>query len=363
MMESLPYLRTTHRNQHTRVVGRAQPRENAACAADHGHSRQVRVLSNDRGSATGLQEALDAFLLDLRAGQRRSSTLRFYAQKLVPFLRFLDDVGVATAEGIRPANIRAFLVHLAEGHSPGGVCAFYRGIRAFINFLVRDEIIEINPLAKIRPPRADIPPLDPVPLADVRALLRTCGRDEIALRDKSILLVLVDCGMRAGEAVALNLDDYDAHEHSLLVRQSKSRRPRTVFLGREAAKALRRYLRVRGVTDPREPLWLAYHRDGERTRLSYWGLRDLVKRRAAKAGIDPPTLHSFRRACALQSLRAGMDIVTLRRLLGHTTTQVLERYLLLETQDLANAHQRFSPADALVAGKAGAGAQWPRWTH
>jgi integrase/recombinase XerD len=94
--------------------------------------------------------------------------------------------------------------------------------------------------------------------------------------------------------------------------------------------------------DDNEALWIG-SRDGER--LNYSGLRSVLRRRSKDAGIDTPSIHSFRRAFAINSLRKGIDIYSLRELMGHADIQVLQRYLKQTTDDLAKAHRATSPVD------------------
>jgi integrase/recombinase XerD len=80
-------------------------------------------------------------------------------------------------------------------------------------------------------------------------------------------------------------------------------------------------------------------------RLTYIGLRKVIIRRANQAGINAPTLHSFRRAFAINMLRAGVDVFSLQKLMGHADLQVLRRYLAQTTEDIAQAHRIGSPVD------------------
>jgi site-specific recombinase XerD len=75
------------------------------------------------------------------------------------------------------------------------------------------------------------------------------------------------------------------------------------------------------------------------------GLRQILRRRAAKVGIQEPPLHSFRRAFAINMLRAGVDIYSLQSLIGHTQLQVLRRYLKQTEGDLRIADALGSPVD------------------
>jgi len=87
---------------------------------------------------------------------------------------------------------------------------------------------------------------------------------------------------------------------------------------------------------------------GQRTRLTYSGLRQIMRKRAKRAGIAAPSLHSFRRAFAINSLRNGIDIISLQRILGHSDLSVIQRYLAQTTDDLAKAHSATSPVDKML---------------
>lgn len=102
---------------------------------------------------------------------------------------------------------------------------------------------------------------------------------------------------------------------------------------------MRAYLKHR--LDNNAALWITV--EGER--LEYGGLRGILCRRARQAGIQTPCLHSFRRAFAINMLRAGVDVFSLQKLMGHADLQVLRRYLAQTTDDIAQAHRIGSPVD------------------
>jgi site-specific recombinase XerD len=84
-------------------------------------------------------------------------------------------------------------------------------------------------------------------------------------------------------------------------------------------------------------------KDGER--LTYSGLHQIVRRRANLAGVKTPSLHSFRRAFAINMLHAGVDVFSLHKLMGHSDLQVLLRYFAQTTEDFSQAHRIGSPVD------------------
>jgi len=149
---------------------------------------------------------------------------------------------------------------------------------------------------------------------------------------------------RASEFLDLNLDDLNQATGEIFIKQGKGGKPRYVYIGRTARKALRRDLKHR--TDTHPALWVTHPRYGI-SRLAYDGLRSIITRWAKEAGIQPPAIHDFRRGFALAILRAGVDLYTLAKLMGHEGIQVLSRYLKLTDQDARRAHEKFSPVDNL----------------
>ena len=99
----------------------------------------------------------------------------------------------------------------------------------------------------------------------------------------------------------------EADSGEVYIHRGKGQKPRTVFLGKTSRKALRSYMKRR--TDNNLALWVTV--DGER--LAYGGLRGIVIRRAKQAEVKTPSLHSFRRAFAINMLRAGVDVFSLQK--------------------------------------------------
>jgi site-specific recombinase XerD len=284
------------------------------------------------------------FLLDCQSRNLSSGSLRFYRQKLEPLLTFLLALGITDAAQVEPSHLRQWLLHLQDsGHNPGGQHGHFRAARAFFAWLEREGELDASPVRRIKAPRVPEELLEPASLESVRAMLQVCDRKTATgARDYSVLLALADTGARAGEVCATNLGDVDLTTGSILIRRSKSRRPRVVFLGVRSLKALLSYLRFRGVQDD-APLWTA--REGGR--LSYTGLRDIVRRRAKQVGVEAPTLHSFRRLFALTMLQSGGDLLSVARMLGHGSLGVTQRYIRQTTADLGAVHAANAPSRLL----------------
>lgn len=287
-----------------------------------------------------------AFLLDRKAQNMTKQTQRFYRMKLEYFINWLDTQAVKTVTDLTPELLREFFIYLSEnGHNAGGVHAVYRTVKTFLRWYANEFDPEgwRDPLRKVKAPKIDVEPLSPVPLETIRALLDTCEKGKFTGdRDRAIILFLLDSGVRAGELLALDKQDADILTGEVLIRKSKSRKPRTVFLGRTARRALRSYLKLRGMDSVK-----AVFVTNEIERLKMAGLRQIMVRRAKRAGVPVPSLHSFRRACALALHRAGVDLLSIARLLGHSDLSLLERYIKQDAEDLRGEHERASPVDSL----------------
>jgi len=246
---------------------------------------------------------------------------------------------------ITPTIIRQYFIHLQQTNNPGGIHAHYRALKAFLNWYTSeiDDPHWRNPIDKITPPKVSTEPLPGISMPNIQKLLATCDKSYTGQRDRAIILFLLDTGLRRAEFCSLNLSDIDLETGAIQVRAGKGNKDRIVYAGTRARRELMRYLRHLPDLQPSDPLWLTqFH-----TRLTHAGLRQIFRRRAIYANIPEPQIHDFRRAFAVNSLRNGMDIVTLQRLMGHANLAIITRYLKLVTHDLQQSHAKHGVVDNL----------------
>ena len=306
------------------------------------HEQLIHLKTDLRFTLTSLQLALDSFLLDAEARRLTPKTIRYYRQQIQPFLDSLSTQGVITPEAITAHHIRRHMVEMQRrGLADASIHASARAIRAFCNFMVREELLDKSPMRKVQMPRVEqriLPAFTPV---EVQRLLAFCEND----RDKAIVLCLLDTGCRVSEFVALDVGDVDIHSGKVLVRQGKGRKQRVAFLGSRARKALLKYFMVRGGVQADGPLWPNLNTS---KRLTDSGLRLMLRRLGRRAEVDHCNPHTFRRSFALWSLRAGMNIYALQQIMGHSDLSILRRYLALVEEDLHDAHQKHGAVDNML---------------
>lgn len=285
----------------------------------------------------------DNFLFDRKVQGFTPGTIVNYRNKLKRFKTFCAQSGVSTIEQITPSTLRDYLELLDhDGLTVIGRRNHYGALKTFLRWYDSEEEPPgwSNPIAKLKPPKVPDAPIQPIPMADVMKIIDKCPSDLRGLRDKAILLTLVDTGIRASELLQLDQGDLNLSQGSLLIRHGKGNKTRTVYVGKNTRKLLKRYLAMRD--DDADPLFLSVD---DRARLTYSGLRWIVINRSIDAKVKPRGIHTFRRLYALTMLRNGVDVITLSRLMGHSDLQVLKRYLAQTDDDLREAHAKASPID------------------
>jgi integrase/recombinase XerD len=289
-----------------------------------------------------LDDALDLFLLDGASRRLAQSTLKFYESKVSLFIRWCNEADVTDLNALTAHDIRRFLVHIYQrGLSSQYQNNLARAIRAFLNYCVRDELIETSPFDKVRMPKVEKKILEAMTEREITIILQSCKYE----RDKAICLFLLDSGVRAGELVALKMEDVDMRTGVVAVHAGKGQKGRTTYIGAKTRKQLKRYLAQRGRAKPDAPLFVNLHTGKA---LTVWGMTQLMERLRERSGVQNCVCHTFRRTFALTCLRNGMNIYVLARLMGHADISVLRPYLALVEDDLEDAHAKYGAVDTFL---------------
>jgi integrase/recombinase XerD len=184
-----------------------------------------------------LHDCLDMFLLDCEARRLTPSTRQFYRAKLSVFLAWCDDQPVEQIGQLTAHHIRQFLVHIQRRDlSSQYQHNLAQAIRAFLNFCVRDELLEQSPFDRVQMPRVEKKILQAFTIQDIQRILRHYDSD----RDRAICLFLLDSGLRASELIALTVDDVNLDTGEVWVRSGKGQKQRTCYIGVRTRKQLKR---------------------------------------------------------------------------------------------------------------------------
>lgn len=287
-------------------------------------------------------ESLSVAWLDFyqsRRAQRLSqNTLNFYSFTARKFVEWLgSEAGLVEPAELQTRHVRDYLIGLGDrGLQAGGIRAHGRAIKTLVNFWCEEGWLPEDTKIKVEMPEASKERQAMVTAEDAQRLLDACETH----RERALVYLLLDSGVRRAEACALNWGDVDLKTGLVQVRLGKGRKPRSVFLSPTTLRALLRYRR-QVPHDDADPIFQS-ERGG--ARLTGSGLRGILSRLGRRAGVKL-TVHAFRRGFATLSLRAGMSPLHLQGLLGHTSLEMVRRYVQLVDDDLKQAHQEHSPVE------------------
>lgn len=172
---------------------------------------------------------------------------------------------------------------------------------------------------------------------EVKRLLNIPPTDTIlGLRDRAILTLLYGTGIRATECATLKLEDVDLQERWVRV-VGKGGHERSVPLNDQVAAALETYAKALGITSPSAPFFQTRSRKSVSRALVYERVRTHARRAKIHKRISP---HKLRHTFATHLMKAGVNLVTIRDLLGHRCISSTQIYLHVMANDLKEAALR-----------------------
>jgi integrase/recombinase XerD len=326
---------------------------------------------NRRPSGLLLIKAINGFLQFKTAEGLSPTTIGHYRHILDLWLERQPDVDITR---VTPNDIREYLNYMRFEYTPrritGGndrklssksIRNIYIAFSAFFRW-AKDEFYIPSPMVNIPTPKSTSPETIPLTKDEIERLLKVCDlcdeaktdqrrkftmRRATTRRDRSIILVLLDTGLRASELCSLSVEDVELKSGKVIVRHglsggSKGGKGRTVFLGKTARKAVWRYLVDR--EDGEEPYAPLFTTKSNRP-LNKGALLQVIRALGAKAGIKHCYPHRFRHTFAITYLRSGGDLFTLKSLLGHSSLDMVEHYARVAEVDVELAHRKASPVD------------------
>lgn len=277
------------------------------------------------------------YLADCRARNLSRRTVAHYTWSLRIFKECLPTgKGWDTASAVRQA---AASLQERE-YSKATLGMYLRAWRSFLRFCEREELISEDLARYIKPPKAEPRREAILDTQTVERLLVAASQGATGSRDVAILTLLFDTGLRAGELVALRVENIDLGARVLTVPSGKTG-GRSVPIGRTAAKALRAWFRA-------HPTGAGALFPSARTGgpLSSGSLLQCLYRIGRRAQISTHP-HQWRHSFAVNFLRNGGDAFTLQRILGHSTLVMTRWYSSLNDADVQAKHDVASPADRL----------------
>ena len=235
-------------------------------------------------------------------------------------------------EDITKTVLREFQLHMLEKQKPVSVKTLLVSLRTFFNWCVFEELTDTNPARGVKAPRVNHEHKASLNDKTMLALLGAAT----TTRDKAILTMLLDLGIRSREVRELRAESVNLEELTVLLAQTKGRTFRSLPISPGAARVLRKWARERDKTVS----WFFYaqgKRNGLGEPLTSSALIQLVRRCAKRAGIKAYP-HLLRHSFARHFIASGGSVAALKQFMGHKSLAITDRYVTLHFDDLAKSH-------------------------
>lgn len=289
-----------------------------------------------------LQLAIKDFLLEQQFRGNTPKTVQYYALCLRLFAEYAGEDTDLSA--ISQTTLKGYFLHLSgKAITSTTVQTYFRAIRAFLSWCYNEQLIPDNLPEKFRLPKAQKKTVDVLSNSEMTQLLKCFNlRSAMQLRDCCICSLMMDCGLRLNEVVTLALDHLHLADGYAVVN-GKGNKQRIVPIGLYSRRLLLRYLARRPSCVQTHAVFLK----SDLTPITDDTLRMMFRRLKNKAGIPRLRAHLLRHTFATNYLENGGDIYTLQTILGHTSLEMVKRYVHFTPGKLESNYMKFSPLDNL----------------
>lgn len=268
---------------------------------------------------------LDHWKLSLGAENKRTRTIETYASAVEQLIAYLDQQRLSRSpEAIDRTVLRGFLTQMLAKTSPATVKQRHSSLSQFFRWLVDEEVIAENPMATIRAPKVVPKDIRLISEAQFDAMVKGCDDTFEGRRDRAILMLLWDTGLRLSEITNLEVDDVNLFEKLCFVKVTKGGGSRTALFTDTTQHALSRYqiARAKHPSAAEAGLWL-----GKQGVLQDRGISQMIGRRSEALGFHAHP-HQFRHSFADRWLSKGGSEGDLIRVVGWSngSRSMLDRY-------------------------------------
>ena len=297
-----------------------------------------------------LERLIELYLLRCEVEGRSPMTVNAYRETLHRFLAVCRDEGFPDdVRYIEPSHVYTYLGRYTR-HSPATRHRYFREVRCFFNWLVFANYLDSSPFASLRNVRVPQKIVQPFSREEVVELLSACDvTTQVGLRDRAMLMVLLDTGIRCSELVRLDVADLDLPERRIRILHTKGGKQRVVSFANRCAETLDAYLAVRAL-EAGALFWSAHDRwlhPG--VILQPNGLKQMLRRLGKRTGIPKVHAHRFRHTFATWAIEQDARELDVQHLLGHASPDMVRRYsATYNSEQAARRHAAFSPGERLV---------------
>lgn len=277
-----------------------------------------------------LEDLIEEYIYDNIAKGFTEKTIINKRWELGQFKRYMvEKRAIKEIESITTFDIKAYVLQKQkQGLQPQSIVSLLKMVKAFFNWCINQGYIKENLMNKIEMPKVPKKIITGFTANEIGRMIKAFSFDDyIEARNKAIIAILADCGLRSIELRRLKHEDI---RDNVVLVNGKGNKQRNVFISPQLKKILIRYERLKKeYFDERIAYSDHYFLTYQGNDLSHMALYDVIKLAGERAGVEGKRIspHTLRHFYAVQSINSGMDVYSLSRLLGHSDISTTQRYL------------------------------------
>ncbi|NRG31126.1 tyrosine-type recombinase/integrase [Niallia circulans] len=299
-------------------------------------------------NAEDFETSLHLFLRDCKIRNLSDHTLKYYRNELTAFRSILEAQDLPTHPSkitlkVLRENVIYYMMTVQQ-RKETTINTRLRAIRAFFNYLAKEKMIAVNPAEELTLIKAKKEVIETFSREQLRDILRQPDQETFTgFRDYTILMLLVETGVRVREITDIDVKDIRWEDSQILIN-GKGYKERLVPMQATMKRQLKKYLAVRGdvvnealfVTVDNKPITI---RQLQNRIAKYGRMANITNVRCSP--------HTFRHTFAKMAVQNGADVFALQKVLGHTSLEMVRNYVNLFSSDVFESHKRFSPLEKL----------------
>ncbi len=331
-------------------------------------TQEKKVARQDlQARRRAIETLIEAYIQDHIGGNHSEKTLEWHRTALGLIRLFLaEELDITQIDDIEADDISAWFAHMrmtpgARGkvRSERTIQTYARSARAFFHWLIRRGTLEVNPFDRVVFPKVGRPLIQTITTEEFEKLLLACAppnetspfAERAAVRNRAILWLLYDTGIRVSELIHLRVEDLDRKKGVVTV-MGKGSKERRIALGQNCLRNLSYYLDKHRPNAEELADWGSAGEDHvflSETRQPFTknGMEMLFKRLKERAGITGKRIspHIFRHTFAINYLIKSNDPFSLQELLGHEDLTTVQNYMHMNDTVLQEQKRKYSPGD------------------
>lgn len=334
------------------------------------------VLPKIKKNLMTLENALEEFMINCTNKNLAKKTMRSYEQTLKLFFKYLEEeFNIIELEKVEESHVKQYLDFTKERGkysfiansqsldinkpqnrtdfgkkvSMGTLNNYLRNLKVFFNFCFQCRYIKTNPVTRLKQLKVSRRPKEEITDSDFKKLIKVIDTTTLhGFREYVFIHLLMDSGMRVGEALALNEKDVIFDKRAIFISAdiSKGKKDRYVFYSQTMQKILIRWIDYKDRYLSTDLLFPSI----KGKKMEVTNMEKNIKKYVLKAGLNSNiNCHHFRNNFGRRALISGMSIYQLSVILGHSSVEVTQAaYADLTTEDIRKSYQLHSPLENML---------------